>query len=34
MPALDLCDYIEAYIVEKETIDILAAAANKNDKVE
>ena len=34
MLALDLCDYIESYIVEKEAIDILAAAANKNDKVE
>ena len=28
----DLCDYNDAYIVLKETIDLLAASANKNDK--
>ena len=26
-----LCDYIDAYIVVKGTIDLLAAAANEND---
>ena len=30
----DLCDYSDAYIVVKETIDLLAAAANENDKGE
>ena len=30
----DLCDYCDAYIVVKGTIDFLAAAANKNDKAE
>ena len=29
-----LCDYSDAYIAVKETIDILAAAANENDKAE
>ena len=29
-----LCDYIHAYIVVKWTIDLLAAAANVNDKAE
>ena len=27
-----LCDYSDPYIVVKRTIDLLAAAANKNDK--
>ena len=30
----DLCDYSDAYIVVKGTIDLLAAAANENDKTE
>ena len=30
----DLCDYFDAYIVVKGTIDLLAAAANENDKAE
>ena len=30
----DLCDYTDAYIVVKETICLLAAASNKNDKPE
>ena len=30
----DLCDYSDAYIVVKGTIDLLAAAANENDKAE
>ena len=30
----DLCDYSYAYIVLRETIDLLAAAADKNNKVE
>ena len=30
----DLCDYIDAHIVVKETIDLLADDANKNDKAE
>ena len=30
----DLCEYSNAYIVVKETIDLLAAAANENDKAE
>ena len=30
----DLCDYNGAYNVERETIDLLAAAANENDKPE
>ena len=29
-----LCDYSDAYIVVKGTIDLLVAAANENDKVE
>ena len=29
-----LCDYSDAYIVEKRTIDLLAAAANENNKPE
>ena len=29
-----LCDYGDAYIVVKETINLLTAAANVNDKVE
>ena len=28
-----LCDYSDAYIVVKGTIDLLAAAANENDKI-
>ena len=28
----DLCNYSDAFIAIKETIDLLAAAANKNDK--
>ena len=28
----DLCDYSDVYIVVKGTIDLLAAAANENDK--
>ena len=28
----DLCDYSDAYIVLKVTIDLLAGAANENDK--
>ena len=31
---LDLCYYIDAYIVVKGTIDILVAAANEDDKAE
>ena len=30
----DLCDYRDAYIVVKGTIDFLAAAANENDKAQ
>ena len=30
----DLCDYSDAYIVVKGVIDLLAAAANENDKAE
>ena len=30
----DLCDYSDAYIVVKGTIDFLAAAANENDKAQ
>ena len=30
----DFCDYSDAYIVVKETIDFLALAANENDKAE
>ena len=30
----DLCDYSDAYIVVKGTIDPLATAANENDKAE
>ena len=30
----NLCDYSDAYIVAKGTIDILAATANENDKAE
>ena len=29
-----LCDYSDAYIVVKNTIDLLAAAGNENDKAE
>ena len=32
MLSSDLCDYSELYIVAKGTIDLLAAAANENDK--
>ena len=34
MLILYLCDYSDAYIVVKWTIDLLADAANKNDKAE
>ena len=34
MLRLNLCDYSNAYIVVKGTIDILTAAANENDKVQ
>ena len=30
----DLCDYSDAYIVVKRTIDLLAGAANETDKTE
>ena len=30
----DLCDYSDAYIVLKGTLDLLAAAINENDKAE
>ena len=30
----DLCDYIDAYIVVKGTTDLLAAAANENEKAQ
>ena len=30
----DLCDYSDAYVVVKGTIDLLAADANENDKAE
>ena len=30
----DFCDYSDAYIVVKETIDFLALVANENDKAE
>ena len=30
----DLCNYSDGYIVVKRTIDLLAAAANENDKAE
>ena len=30
----DLCDYSDAYIVVKETIDLLASAPNENNKTE
>ena len=30
----DLCEYSNAYIVVKEIIDLLAAAANENDQAE
>ena len=30
----DWCDYSDAYIVVKGTIDLFAAAANENDKAE
>ena len=30
----DLCNYSDTYIVTKETIDLLAAAANENDKAQ
>ena len=29
-----LCDYSDAYIVVKETVDVLAVAANENDKAD
>ena len=29
-----LCDYSDAYIAVKQTIDLLAAAVNENDKLE
>ena len=28
----NLCDYSESYILKKDTIDLLAAAAHENDK--
>ena len=34
MQRSDLCDYSDAYIVAKETIDLLAAVANENDKAQ
>ena len=34
MLRLDLCDYSDAYIVAKGTIDLLAAASNENDKAQ
>ena len=34
MSRSDLCDYSDAYIVVKGTIDLLAAAANENDKTQ
>ena len=34
MLRLNLCDYSNAYIVVKGTIDLLTAAANENDKVQ
>ena len=34
MLRLDLCDYSDAYTVVKETGDLLADAANENDKAE
>ena len=34
MLRLDLCDYSDAYIVVKGTIDLLAAASNENDKAQ
>ena len=30
----DLCDYSDAYIIVKGTVDLLAAAANENDKAQ
>ena len=30
----DVCDYSDAYIVAKGSIDLLAAATNENDKAE
>ena len=30
----DLCNYSDTYIVTKGTIDLLAAAANENDKAQ
>ena len=30
----DLCDYSDAYIVVNQTIDLLAATANKNKKAD
>ena len=34
MSRSDLCDYSDAYIVVKRTIDLLADAANETDKTE
>ena len=34
MLRLDLCDYSDAYIVVKGTIDLLVAASNENDKAQ
>ena len=34
MSRSDLCDYSDAYIVVKRTIDLLAGAANETDKTE
>ena len=34
MLRLHLCDYSDTYIALKGTIDLLAAAANENDKAE
>ena len=32
MPGSNICDYSDAYIVVKATLDLLVAAANENDK--
>ena len=34
MPGSNICDYSDAYIVVKATLDLLVAAANENDKAE
>lgn len=34
MLGLDVCTYSDAHIIVKGTIDLLASAANKNDKAE